>query len=134
MLLLHTKGADIEQFLGRGAPNGSCHHIYIKKGQKSTFLKNLSKMPFKKGQISLLFCLKLFEYPQMKFNNFKSSFYKFFYSGLFLFKFCSFLLARYLIWKYFSLSSIWNYIYMYIYIYIYIDFFVILLWFWTIWI
>ena len=43
-----------------------------------TFLKNLSKMPFKKGQKSLLFCLKLFKYPLMKFNNFKPLFCKFF--------------------------------------------------------
>ena len=35
------------------------------------FLKNFSKMPSKKGQKFLLFCLKLFEYPLMKFNNFK---------------------------------------------------------------
>ena len=75
------------------------------------FLKTLSKMQFKKGQKSLLFCLKLFEHPLMKFNNFKPSDYKFFHFGLFWFKFCSFLLARYLIWRYFSLGSIWNFIF-----------------------
>ena len=79
------------------------------------FLNNLSKMLFKKGQKSLLPCLKLFEYQLKKFNSFKPSFHKFFYSGLFWFKLCSFLLARDLIWRHFSLGSIWNYIYIYIY-------------------
>ena len=81
-----------------------------------TFLKNLSKMPFKKGQKSLLFCLKLFEYPLMTFNNFKPLFCKFLFSGLF--KYCSFMLARGFLWWYFSLSSFWKFIYLYIYIYI----------------
>ena len=36
--------------------------------------------------------------------------YIFFYSGLFVLKFVHFLLAHNLIWKYFSSSSIWNYI------------------------
>ena len=82
------------------------------------FSKNLSKKLFKKGQKSLLLFFKLFEYPLNKFNNFKPSFSKFFYSGVFCFYL--FLLAHYLFWKYFSLSSIWKFKFIYVYIYIYV--------------
>ena len=84
-----------------------------------TFLKN-SNQSFQKGTGISIVLLKLFEYPLIKFNNFKPPFHKFFYSGVFWFKFCSFLLARNLIWKYFSLDSIWNFMYTYIYMYGYV--------------
>ena len=48
----------------------------------------------------------------MTFNNFKPFFCTFLISGLF--KYCSFMLARSLLWWYFSLSSIWKFIYIYI--------------------
>ena len=48
-----------------------------------------------------------------KFNNFKPSFRTFFYSRLFFFflMFYLFMLAHNLIWRFFSSSSIWNYVY-----------------------